>query len=109
MRYTCPCGTTYLTGATEWDYLSDWDKRQWRADAGIVFILFVLLLIPVGLGYTAWHQRSVTMLAVFVASMVIAVVFLRLFGMLLVGFVDIARSIWRTRLTKVGRDSKHSE
>ena len=102
MRYACVCGQTYLTGATEWDYLSGWDKRQWRADVGIAFILFVLLLISMALGYMAWHRRSVTFLALFVASLAFAVVIVRLFGLLLVGFMDIAWSIWRTRLAKSG-------
>jgi len=102
MRYGCACGQTYLTGATEWDYLSDWDKRQWRADVGLAFILFVLLLSPVALGYLAYQRRSIPFLAVFVASLVFAAVFLRLFGLFLLGFADIAWSIWRTRvLTKV--------
>lgn len=102
MRYACACGQTYLTGATEWDYLSDWDKRQWRADVGIASFLFLLLLIPVALGYLAWHRRSLIFLVIFVASLAFAVVFLRLFGLLLVGLVDIARSMWRTRLAKSG-------
>jgi hypothetical protein len=97
MRYTCGCGEIYLTGATEWDYLGDWDKRQWRADAGLALILFVLILIPVALGYMAWHRRSVVLLAVFVAAFAFAIVCLRLFGLILVGFLDIALSIWRTR------------
>src|SRR5579864_4110100 len=58
MRYMCACGNKYLTGATEWDYLSEWDKRQWRSDVGIAMILVVLLLVPVALGFAAWHRHS---------------------------------------------------
>src|SRR5579864_5726835 len=90
MRYTCDCGEPYLTGATEWDCLSDWDKRQWRSDIGLAIILFALLLIPVGLGYMAWHRRSVLMLVVFAVSLTFEMVFLRLCFYSLVGFVDIA-------------------
>lgn len=97
LRYSCPCGKTYLTGATEWDYLSEWDKRQWRSDVGITIILFALLLIPLSLGYAAWHRHSVILLAIFVVVLIPALVFLRLFGIMLLGFVDIIRSIWRTR------------
>ena len=97
VRYSCLCGKTYLTGATEWDYLSEWDKRQWRSDVGITIILFVLLLMTLSLGYASWHRHSVILLAIFVVVSIPALVFLRLFGIMLLGFVDIARSIWRTR------------
>jgi len=97
VRYTCICGESYLTGATEWDYLSEWDKRQWRSDVGLAAILFFLLLIPVALGYEAWQRHSVTLLALFVAVSMLALLLLRLFGLMLRGLIDIAQSIWRTR------------
>jgi hypothetical protein len=53
----CVCGKSYPNGATERDYLSEWDKRQWRSNAEIAILLFILLLIPVGLGYAAWHRQ----------------------------------------------------
>ncbi|HEY2499814.1 MAG TPA: hypothetical protein VGK24_22355 [Candidatus Angelobacter sp.] len=97
--YVCVCGKSYLSGATEWDYLSQWDKHQWRTDVGFTVFLFVLLLIPVGLGYAAWHLQSGILLAIFVVVLIPAFVLLMLFGIMLRGFMDIARSIRRTRVT----------
>jgi hypothetical protein len=101
VRYVCICGKSYPSGATEWDYLSQWAKRQWLSDLWFGGLLFVLLLIPVGLGYAAWRRHSVILLAVFSAVLILALVFLRLFGIMLLGFVDIARSMWRTRVRSI--------
>lgn len=98
MRYRCLCGKTYLTGATEWDYLSEWDKRQWRSDAGIAFILLFLIFIPIAFAYAAWHFRNLILLVISVVALIPTVILLRLFVTILLGFVDIVRSIWRTRI-----------
>jgi len=97
MRYTCVCGKSYLTGATEWDYLSEWDKRQWRSDVGIGVILLILLTIPFILGFAAWHRQSLVLLAILIAAVIPSLLMLRLFGLTLVETLAIARSIWRTR------------
>src|SRR5262249_22074997 len=97
IRYTCVCGAKYLTGATEWDNLSKWSKRQWRSDAGIAAILLLVLLIPVALGFVAWHRHSMVLLGFLAATLIPSLLLLRLLALTLLGFVDIARSIWRTR------------
>lgn len=97
MRYTCACGKKYLTGATEWDYLSEWDKRQWRSDVGTAMILLVLLLVPIALGFAARHRHGAILLAILVVVSIPSLVLLRLLGLTLLGFVDISRSVWRTR------------
>ena len=97
VRYVCVCGKTYLTGAMEWDYLSEWEKHQWRADIGLAALLFMLLVVPIGLAYAAWHRHSALLLGILVIVLIPAVVVLRLFALTMLGFVDIARSIWRTR------------
>src|SRR4030095_782821 len=50
-RYLCPCGEKYLTGATEWDHLGQWERRR-RFRQTIVFgVLFSafssILAIPI--------------------------------------------------------------
>jgi len=97
MRYVCICGTKYLTGATEWDDLSHWEKRRWLFDGVFAFLLCVPLLISAGLGYAAWHRHSVILLFICAVFLMPPLFFLKLIGILLLVFVDIARSIWRTR------------
>lgn len=31
-RYLCICGQMYMTGATEWDHLSEWERRRRARD-----------------------------------------------------------------------------
>jgi hypothetical protein len=100
MRYTCDCGKSYLTGATEWDYLSEWDKRQWRSDVGLGVILLILLMIPIALGFATWHRQSVVLLGVLISVLIPSLLFLKLFGQALIEVLDIARSIWRTRFRR---------
>jgi len=70
-------------------------------DGVFAFLLCVLLLIAIGLGYAAWHRHSVILLVISLVFLLPSIVFLPLMGILLLGFVDIARSIWRTRFGSV--------
>src|SRR5712691_3427119 len=46
-RYRCRCGQTYLTGATEWDHLGDWErKRRVSQTTGLAFLFSVVLSVP---------------------------------------------------------------
>lgn len=46
-RYTCECGQRYLTGAVEWEHLSDWERRRRMAQTHGVAVLFsIMLAVP---------------------------------------------------------------
>src|SRR5260370_11662368 len=62
VRYSCRCGQDYVSGATEWDYLSNWEKRQWLRDIPLIFVLFAILAGCVSLVYFAVVRRNIVLL-----------------------------------------------
>jgi hypothetical protein len=97
VRYFCRCGQDYLSGATEWDYLSDWEKRQWLGDIPLIFILFAVLAGLVVFAYFALVRHSPVMILLSVAGVPFAAVFFRLFIITSAIPFEIAASRWRTR------------
>jgi hypothetical protein len=97
VRYFCRCGQDYLSGATEWDYLSDWEKRQWLADIPLMCILFTALAGFVVFAYFALVRRSAVMILLSVVGVPFAAAFLRLFIITSAVPFEIAASRWRTR------------
>ena len=43
VRYVCRCGQSYVSGAIEWDYMSDWAKEKWLKDVLLIFILLTIV------------------------------------------------------------------
>jgi hypothetical protein len=96
----CRCGQDYLSGATEWDYLSDWEKRQWLGDIPLIFILFAVLAGFVTFAYFALVRRSLVMIVLSLAGVPFAAVFVRLFIIMSAIPFEIAASRWRTRSSR---------
>jgi len=100
VRYFCRCGQGYLSGATEWDYLSDWEKRQWLRDIPLILILFAALAGFMTFGYFALVRRSLIMIVLSFAGVPFAMVFFRLFLIMSVIPFEIVASRWRTRASR---------
>lgn len=71
-RYKCLCGRKYLTGATEWDHLGDWERSKRGGDAiGIGILLSAISSVLGFLLYLALHFASGVGNAAVVAALVI--------------------------------------
>src|ERR1700722_14477123 len=100
VRYFCPCGQDYLSGANEWDYLSGWEKRQWLRNILLMSILFAALAGFVVFAYSALVRRSPVMILLSVAGVPFVAVFFRLFIITSAVPFEIAASRWRTRASR---------
>jgi hypothetical protein len=82
----------------EWDDLSDWAKRQWLADLGLVIIVLVALALFSILVHRAIAHRSMVLFACLAVTALLALpLFPLLFAILAIPF-EIAASVWRTRV-----------
>lgn len=99
-RYVCRCGETYLSGATEGDNLSDWEKRHRLADIGLVIILLAGLAVFSILVHVAFTRRSILLFASLGLAVLFSIPLFPLFIAILAMPVEIAASIWRTRVVK---------
>src|ERR1700757_78582 len=79
VRYVCRCGQAYLSGATKWDHLSVWEKRQWLRDIPLIFILFAVVAAYGAVAYFAVVHRGVVMIVLSLLGIPFALVSLWLF------------------------------
>lgn len=90
--YVCVCGRKYVTGAIEWDHLSEQErKRRIRQDFGLARFFSAILAIPGLLIYIVFHRARGGLSA---ALLITAFPFI-LLGL---SYLDVAASIWRTRI-----------
>jgi hypothetical protein len=94
-RFLCRCGQKYLTGATEWDHLSEWDRKQ-RTVPIFLFgsVLSVVFAVPGVLVYLALRRSTAALLS---ALAITALPFVLLVLAQLPGWLAILASIRRTR------------
>jgi hypothetical protein len=92
-RYLCDCGQKYLTGATEWDHLGDWERKNRIRQTLGIGIFFSVLSSVIGLvGYLILRRSN----SALTGALVIAA-----FPFLLVHipfWASVAASMWRTRV-----------
>ena len=99
-RYVCVCGHEYLTGATEWDHLGEFERSKRIRETFFLSILLSLLamlfgLLP-GLGvYLLSHNMRAAELTVLVIAAIPLVFMLGEF------YLDVACSIYRTRCRSI--------
>src|SRR6266852_6121306 len=68
-RYVCRCGQKYLSGAAEWDDLSDWERRQRWGQVQVHFVMVSALLAGSAiLTYFAVTRRSIALLVLLVVE-----------------------------------------
>jgi hypothetical protein len=95
--FICACGQRYLTGATEWDHLGDWERSKRAGDTlGLGLLLSAVSSIFGAVGYLILHFAFGPQRAAFVAAMALAVLPFVLMQVTL--WPDVAASIWRTRV-----------
>ena len=102
VRYVCRCGQAYLSGATEWDHLSVWEKRQWLRDIPLIFILFAVVAAYGAVAYFAVVHRGVVMIVLSLLGIPFALVSLWLFFLMSAIPFQIVASILRTRVFRRG-------
>ena len=97
-RYVCTCGQKYLTGTVEWDELSEWDKRAGIRDAialGVISALFLGFSVLVR--FAVGHRSLVALIFSAIAVLPVIALFMMWLDFML-GAIEIAASLWRTRL-----------
>jgi hypothetical protein len=99
MWYVCPCGRKYLSGAAEWDDLTNWERKQRIWQLRIGFLLFALLVVPVALAYFALRFGGAALLAVVGIALIPSILVAKPFWFVLLDLYEIVASIWRTRAT----------
>jgi VIT1/CCC1 family predicted Fe2+/Mn2+ transporter len=97
-RYVCRCGQKYLSGAVEWDELSDWEKQRRLKDVGLSAILVVALAGFAILVQFAVAHRSITLIALAIVVVLLAIPVFPLFIAILEIPFEIGVSLWRTRV-----------
>lgn len=96
-RYVCECGEEYPSGSTEWDYLTEWDKRQWMADVWLAFILLGVLILYLSLFLYAIFHHKKALWVVLAVLLVFVIPVIPLFDSVLRVPIEVALSIRRTR------------
>jgi hypothetical protein len=96
-RYQCGCGQKYLTGATEWDHLGDWErKRRVRQSFGLG-VLFSALGSGIGLVVYAYLRFGFGLhRGALVTGLIIAACPFLLMNIPF--WLGVIMSIWRTRV-----------
>jgi len=91
-RYLCRCGQKYLTGATEWDHLGDWERRRRVGQTfGLALLFSVAFAVPGLVVYLALYRSR--------GALIAALVIAGLPFVVLVPFcLKVAASMWRTRI-----------
>jgi len=92
-RYECACGQKYLAGATEWDHLGEWERRNRTKQTLGLGVAFSIPFLVIGLLiYLLMSRSKGVLIGVFALS---ACPFLL---MNLPFWFSVAASIWRTRI-----------
>jgi hypothetical protein len=96
-RYQCRFGQKYLTGAMEWDQLGEWERKRRIGQTVGLGILCSAAFSIVGLVvYLALHRSKAALIC---ASAIAALPFLL---MNVPFWLDVAASVWRTRVGTSG-------
>ena len=98
-RYRCRCGQLYLTGATEWDHLGNWErKRRVNQTSGLTLLFSVALSVPGFLVYLAFHRSRGALIAGLVTTALP-------FVLVVPFWLEVVASMWRTRIGSVSSGS----
>lgn len=96
-RYRCVCGQRYLTGATEWDHFSDWERNRSVRDTLGLGVLFSAMSSILGLlAYLVLHLVFGLREGALFTGLVITV--LPFFLMQITFWPEVVASMWRTRI-----------
>src|ERR1700747_843495 len=91
-RLACTCGQRYLTGAVEWDHLSDWEIKQRVRHALLLPALGLCLAAVFGaLAYTFSRASRAALVAALTALVPICIIESAF-------WLSVLKSIWRTRI-----------
>jgi hypothetical protein len=100
--FECLCGQKYLTGATEWDHLGDWERRRRLEQIfglGILFSAF--FLVPGLVVYFTLHRPRTAFITAFCIAALP-------FSLMFVPFsLEVAASMWRMRTSGTGSERIH--
>lgn len=95
-RVRCSCGLMYLTGATEWDHLGDWErKRRVRDTFGLGIFFSIVLSILALVVYLFLHFVFEVGRGALIASLILATA--PFFLAQITFWPSVIASMWRTR------------
>jgi hypothetical protein len=98
MWCVCQCGRKYLSGGSEWDELTTWEREQRIAQLSIGVVLFAFLIVPVLLAYFALRYGGAALIAIVGIALIPSVLAAKPFGFAVLDAYEIIASIWRTRM-----------
>lgn len=94
-RYTCCCGQQYLTGAVEWEHLSNWERsRRIKQIHGLGILFSAMVAVPGLILYLLVVSLSHAKGAALAILVVIAVPFIVIAGIF---WLEVAASKLRTK------------
>jgi hypothetical protein len=97
-RFQCSCGRKYLTGATEWDHLGNWERHNRISQTVGLGVLFSAMASILGfLVYLVFHFGLGCNEAATIAVGIAALPFVL---MQVTFWPFVAASVWRTRVGK---------
>ena len=108
-RYRCQCGETYLSGFVEWDHLGSYHRRR---RMGTILLPLALLTVPLLIFLTlanlAFHGSSGLWWAACMLVSIPTIVLLFMSAISSLELIQIAASIWRTRVSGRSISQDHS-
>jgi hypothetical protein len=96
-RYRCRCGQKCLTGATEWDHFSEWErKRRIQLTLGFAVVFSAIISVFAVAAYlTLRYVFYLPQAGIVVGALITAFPFL----LMVIPFsLAVASSMWRTRV-----------
>ena len=105
-RFECTCGESYLTGAVEWDHLGNLGRRRWVQFLRLGFTFSLPLILSGTAIYWGFAREHYLLAIVALISLILTVPLFVVFAVSLFEAIQIARSIWRTRIARPARSDR---
>jgi hypothetical protein len=102
-RHKCDCGESYLTGAVEWDHLGNGGRRRRIQFLRLGFVLSLPLILSGTAIYWGFAREYYLLAIVASISLILTVPLFVVFAISLFEVIQIACSIWRTRMARPAR------
>lgn len=103
-RYACVCGAKYVTGAMEWENLSEWERTQRLTQGlGLLVILGLILTLIGALLYFVFNRSGLWLIVLAILSASPAIVCSALFVATALDLMEIVASVFRTRVAGIWR------
>jgi len=106
-RFRCVCGETYRSGALEWDEMGRGEKQSYMVAFRLGAMFSIPFLAVPAFAYMSFKLHSLLLLVAAIVAMLVTVAPAILGGLAFLDVLQIAGSLWRTRIARPAR-KKHS-